>query len=360
MVSALVLASKTGPLPTLSFNDDEQPEANRLPVWRERLRRLCELDPRESLDDDCAAYDVATPAFHMEISAWHLGGLVVTRAQYGCGRQKRTERHFRSDHLDHYRLTLVTEGTVHLGGPEAFDVRPGQLLLADMAQKGHASHSAGGCLSLFLPRESLDELLTRPADLHGQVLSGVLSGLLGHHMRGMLEVLPHLSTVQARDLVQPTLRLIAAAVEAEPGIRASASGEVTLLRQASRFIEMHLQDDELSPTRVAEAMGISRATLYRLFEPVGGVAAFIKERRLVLIHEALQERGSSQSVARLAEGHGFKSAAHCSEAFLRHFGYRPSEVRSRSGRSEVAAEPVLAGSKTSDPASLFQWLQQLR
>jgi AraC-like DNA-binding protein len=351
MMAAASLAPPAA-LPMLHFGGDDLSVADRLRAWREQLKRLCEVG---------TGADDTPQAFQMDMTAWHLGGLVMARVHYGCGMQQRTERHIRGDGLDHYRVSLILEGTVRVGGTEPRVVRAGQILLADMAQRGHAVHSAGGSLTVFVPRESLDELLPRPVDLHGCVLSGVMGDVLAHHLRGMLHAMPQLSTEQARGLVAPTLHLLAAAIGAEPALAPSARGEVTLLRQASRYIEMNLQDDQLSPQAVAQALGVSRAKLYRLFEPLGGVAAFIKERRLVLIHEALRARGRHQSVARIAEDHGFKSAAHFSDAFLRHFGYRPSMVPPQGGGVEATViEPATAGARTGDRHSVFHWLQTLR
>lgn len=362
-MTALLDRPMPGALPMLRFHGDDGAGSDRLQAWRERLKHLCEIGPRD-------ATALPPRPYQMAMTAWHLGGLVMTEVAYGSGVQSRTARHIRGDGLDHYRVTLITEGSCRVGSDTPRTVHAGQILVADMARPGLAVHSAGGCVSVFVPRESLDELLLKPVDLHGQVLSGVVSDVLAAHLRGLPRALPLLCTEHAHSLVAPTLHLLAAAIGSEPALRCPTGGEVTLLRRASRFIEMHLQDEDLSPQAVAQALSVSRATLYRLFEPLGGVSAFIKERRLVLIHEALREPGRRPSLATLAEDHGFKSAGHFSDAFLRHFGYRPSEVRPRSGGGETTAvqaaasvpptAPAVFGARTGDPDSLLRWLRVLR
>jgi AraC-like DNA-binding protein len=57
--------------------------------------------------------------------------------------------------------------------------------------------------------------------------------------------------------------------------------ESSLLRQACRYIDMHLDEEDLRIGAIGVAINVSRATLYRLFEPYGGVAHHVKERRLV-------------------------------------------------------------------------------
>jgi transcriptional regulator GlxA family with amidase domain len=57
------------------------------------------------------------------------------------------------------------------------------------------------------------------------------------------------------------------------------------------------------------------------------VAQYIKERRLARVHEILSQSSERPHIARLAESHGFKSAAHFSKAFREQFGYSAREVR---------------------------------
>ena len=73
---------------------------------------------------------------------------------------------------------------------------------------------------------------------------------------------------------------------------------------------------------------MSRATLYRLFEPLGGVSSYIQERRLArayaaLIHPAHRHR----PIYDIAFDCGFASEAHFSRAFRLFFGLPPSELR---------------------------------
>jgi AraC-like DNA-binding protein len=63
--------------------------------------------------------------------------------------------------------------------------------------------------------------------------------------------------------------------------RTSVSGPLESFTTISRFIEANLVSRDLSVAKISSTFGLSRATLYRLFEPVGGVACYIRSRRLV-------------------------------------------------------------------------------
>jgi AraC-like DNA-binding protein len=128
------------------------------------------------------------------------------------------------------------------------------------------------------------------------------------------------------------------------------------LRQACRYIELHLKDADLGTLPICAAMKISRATLYRLFESYGGVANHIKERRLIRIHGLLTAPDQRRSLALIADDHGFKDASHFSRAFRRHFGYTPSEAPAH--QVIGASPPSAAGESYGE--SLAEWLQPLR
>ena len=53
-----------------------------------------------------------------------------------------------------------------------------------------------------------------------------------------------------------------------------------MLEKALRFIDHHLASSDLSPALLEASLPLSRSSLYRLFEPLGGVGNAILQRRL--------------------------------------------------------------------------------
>jgi len=102
---------------------------------------------------------------------------------------------------------------------------------------------------------------------------------------------------------------------------------------------------------------MSRATLYRLFEPVGGVAEFIRIRRLEAAMRLLvAPQACAVSIAEIAFGCGFKSLSSFSKAFRSHFGLSAREVRQNAGGKDSVRlrSPGLA-----EEAELSYWLKTL-
>ena len=99
------------------------------------------------------------------------------------------------------------------------------------------------------------------------------------------------------------------------------------LDETIRFIDQHLGSENLGPATIAKEIGLSRAKLYRLFAPHGGVTAFIQSRRLDRCFDLLKSgKGKNMSVATLAYRHGFVSKAHFSRRFKLRFGMSPRDV----------------------------------
>jgi AraC-like DNA-binding protein len=311
-------------------------------------------------------YEIAAPdpkagaSISLASDLWYLESLLVTRitleAPFSVAR---TAQRVRSDHLDHYALMIRLAGNslVESDGERRI-VTPGQPFFADMAEPMKATVEAGSYLSVFIPREVLDEALPRPFGLHGVGLRGGAGSLLAAHVAVLAQHLPQIEASQAADITKATIALIAAALA--PTVqtcgRARPVIEANVLRQISRYVELHLTDPELSPLSICKVFGLSRPTLYRLFEPFGGVASFVRERRLIAVRDKLQSATHRMPLHALAEAYAFSHAAHLSTSYRKMFGHSPSETQAAGGGSSALAAP-----RAGSTGSLFaQRLKSLR
>jgi AraC-like DNA-binding protein len=108
---------------------------------------------------------------------------------------------------------------------------------------------------------------------------------------------------------------------------AQAEMLTSLLGRAIRLIEAELGSSGLQPLKLSHRLGISRSRLYRLFEPYGGVARYIRKQRLLRIFGALGDPTRQEAVADLAFRYGFEDQSSFSRAFKREFGFSPRDVR---------------------------------
>ncbi len=101
------------------------------------------------------------------------------------------------------------------------------------------------------------------------------------------------------------------------------------LAEARRIVQAHLNDPALGPELLAERLGISRRSLYLLFESQRTTpAAFIREQRLQHCRAALAgPLLAHRTLTEIAHEFGFFDSAHFSRSFRAAFGASPSAWR---------------------------------
>lgn len=204
-------------------------------------------------------------------------------------------------------------------------VRPGQLLLCD-ADKAFMHGFSGGLEELVVkvPRSVFGELAS-PAQVVDPTVFDFTKGGNAHASA----LARHVSrATRASDLVPPDERAI---IELISVLTTGVRGDLGAAHRAAArsFIEQRVSDPSLSAKCVADAIGISRRHLSRVFSADGvSLPRYILGRRLDLAR-ALLERPTavSMTIAEIAHHSGFTSATHFSNAFVSRFGARPSEVR---------------------------------
>ena len=338
------------PLPCLVQDTSTLPEQDRFEIWSKSLAGVFRVPPPAPSDE---------ARFHVHSEIWHLGEVLTSTSAFSTPQSGvRDARMARTDQMDHYRLVLQLEGCFRLHAEgQSVEAMPGQAVIMDFAHAQSFDRDPGRSIFLFIPRELLDDALPPPLHLHGARPQGAAAALLSDYLQNLLRHLPAMGLAEAPAMARAAVSMVAAALAPTAHTLAMArpSLEATLLRQIFRYVDLHLTEDDLSPQSICSFFKISRATLYRMFEPLGGVAAYVKERRLVRIHDILCNSDRRQYLARLAQDHGFRSAAHFSSAFKQMFGYSPREVRLPSD-TQLAAQRALPSSEP----HFRNWLHSLQ
>jgi AraC-like DNA-binding protein len=94
------------------------------------------------------------------------------------------------------------------------------------------------------------------------------------------------------------------------------------------YLRHRLADPTLSGADLQQRFHYSRATVYRLFEPDGGVAHFIRDERLRRCHDALAhpDQGGRTTVGAVAARWGFADPAQFGRTFRNRYGCPPRDV----------------------------------
>lgn len=310
-------------IPALRFDTGALPARDRFEAWRTAIAPLHETKPQ--------AAD-ARGALSVETTVWNLGGVVAAYGRYSAQTSERSATVIRRSGVAGYRLHLTIAGS-QVGfetGDERRLIGPGELMLTDLAQAARQlTTGESETVVLYLSRPAVEALAPRAADLHGLALEGPLAGLLRAHVAGLVTALrSEVAAGAAATLSQATIQLLAAALSGvvPPEGAPRRAVEDALRRRIMAHVEAHLLDPGLSQEALCRAFHMSRATLYRLFQPLGGVAAFVQERRLARIHAALLDPARHHHLGRLSEEHGFASQSHMSRAYKARYGTSPSET----------------------------------
>jgi AraC-like DNA-binding protein len=90
-------------------------------------------------------------------------------------------------------------------------------------------------------------------------------------------------------------------------------------------IEQSLGDPDFSTDTILSRFGVSRASLYRMFEPYGGVRTYIMQRRVARAVMDIEERqGEHGRLRQAVERWGFSSQPNFNRTIRREFGTNPS------------------------------------
>ena len=340
------------PLPSIFTSTRGYAVEDQVELWRDQLSGFSDLTP--------ATRDPAD--FTVESTAWHLGPLVAIDSRIAARRQVRSAHKIRTQQIDQYRLILQTTGTLLLDADgRRVIVRPGQMVLTDMTRPESYESDECECVIVHIERDALDEVMPRRVSVTGLVPQGAAAAILAATLLTTVRHAAGLATTAAPALSAAILQMTAAAVAVSAGVALAPSPQAggTLLRQACRHVDAHLMDGSLGTASLCAALNVSRATLYRVFEPVGGVSGHVREQRLLRIHDVLSAPTGRLHLGRLASDFGFKSQAHFSQLFRDRFGYSPSNVPVQAPRPLPArALPTEADQRSA--ASLAQWVLNLR
>lgn len=315
---------KPDPIQRSSFSTRQLAPDQRISGWRESISTLFDITAAPQSDNE---------RFNASVNSFLINNQVIlshcdTKAQ----RFTRSPFKVANDKLDYYMIqTHLTGSQVMQVGGRAVECKPGELMIIDLAEQHDAITTDFTQLTLVVPRSLLSRHLLHPDSQEGRVLKGdmALTRLAINHLKTLHSMLGAFSQGEALQVIEPTLLLMASALngstqKVEDG---SASVAVSMLAAAKVHIERNLHR-ELTADILCGALGYSRSTLYRLFEPLGGVRAYIQERRLRRsAEELLAGHNRHRRICDIAYGWGFVSEAHYSRVFRQRYDMSPTDAR---------------------------------
>ena len=254
-----------------------------------------------------------------------LGDMIIAKVAFGPQAFVRDAERI-AGMPDHILLHLYVSGGFNgmISGEQA-SIGPGRVAVIDLAHEVRTRAYASNTLSLIVPRAMLGGIL--PGTLKPR-LDPLRNDLLAAHMRSLQERSTQISEEEVAGKVSETAdflkRLL---IQPDFPSRNARDADDDLMSLAEAAIRDNLAIGKLSPDFLAEKLRVSRASLYRVFAPHGGIMRYVQERRLVAVRAALSDPLETRKLSRIAADLGFNSEAHFSRAFRQRFGVTASEYR---------------------------------
>lgn len=295
------------------------------PAWSDYVSRILEVP---------VSRGQLASGFYGELDTYVQKDMVFLDSRTDAVCQRRTNARISRDAVRDYVFHVAVEGVIEtVAGPQqrkAEQFMPGILAL-DMGQPMQMVRPGRArVLAFFVPRAMVEAQIVDAPAIHGRVLSYTtpLTRLILDQVVTLCRQLPLLPDAEAAQTISHCVQLIIAAFgkQARLAEGARAAANAAMLQQVQRYIQANLSEETLSPEGVLGYFAIARPTLYRMFEPEGGLGAYIRHCRL---REAASElvRTPKVTVMEIAYSLCFSSASDFIRAFRRCYGVTPQDFR---------------------------------
>ncbi|WP_315763472.1 helix-turn-helix domain-containing protein [Bradyrhizobium sp. SZCCHNS2005] len=309
-------------LPSFGFSADRMATDDNIAAWHAAISTFFDVD-------ELAAGEPGP--FRADVRSYAMGSVLFGSARASSQHFRRDTRTIARSGVDHIIVQNYLHGGFHGTAAEReISVTAGDICVFDLAQTLETWASPFENLTLVIPRPMLDPRLLQIQGLHGLVLTGdsPLTALLARHLHALLDYAPRMSFEECQAVVEGTLPLVSACIRGEiehRDVEGSSPAESSLSR-VRQYIETQLLSADLNAESVAMHFGLSRTSLYRLFTPLGGIADYIRSRRL---HRAFFDLVGSRNVriSEVARRWQLGSDAHFARSFKIAYGITPRAAR---------------------------------
>jgi len=288
----------------------------------------------DMLTEQCATALDPT-VFSGRVRRVDLGAIRIAEISASASTVNRTRSHIAHATEAPYVFRLLLSGGLQSSqeGVETTQ-RPGDFSLYDTSRPYRLTlHGDTAVLSIRIPKAQLLQHIPCPESVTSRVVSGnsdagmLTSRFLREFWCGSTQII--LSDVAPR-IADIALQLIASSYAMLPLKGLEQTSLVARHRlEILSYIEKHLRDPAMTPTRVSNALRLSPGYAHRIFsEGEESIGRYMLRRRLERCREALGDPlQSGRTITHIAFGFGFASSAHFSRVFRERYGMTPSEFR---------------------------------
>jgi AraC-like DNA-binding protein len=202
-------------------------------------------------------------------------------------------------------------------------VEVGDIQIVDYARPFRSVTTDYKNLIVILARESVPAALLA-LEPHGLVFP---RGSGAARLIGAATQADDLTVSEAETAIEGIVALTTASARAR--LAGDEASSVKARRKAALdYIDAHIGNEQLGPDEIAEAVHVSRASLYRLLAAQGGIRTVLLKRRLdEALRLLLADKNDDPSLKDIVKCCGFGGASQFSRAFRARFGTPPVQYR---------------------------------
>lgn len=308
-------------LPAVHLRTEDIPEEHHLEVWRQSCDRLFEVEPLTS-----------NWVFPGDSSVYLLEQLIFTHVCFPETRFTRRPSHRASSDDDALLLQYNASGRQKglLDDDTDLELGPDRITLQDFRHGYTAVSQTTDTFGVILPRHLLPagELILRKQPVISWGIESSQGRMLLGNLRAIWRELATMKASEAESVSLGFAGLLNGVLHGDERVVNDPESENALRTAMMEYINVNLSRRDLSAELLSHTFQRSRATVYRLFQPIGGVQCYIRDLRLMhCFKEFLASSGARRgSIRAIAERWGFYDAAHFSNLFKKRYGLRPSDM----------------------------------
>jgi len=260
--------------------------------------------------------------------AWFAEDCMFSQRAIDGNTYRHEAKHIRNtgNMLNLYRY--LSGSVVGTCADEPYAVYPGMIAIRDYSQPFEGMQMPGVSQGVFFPHEVLG---LRPGE-HPCSLAFPETSNFAKIVHAEFDSLfvalgdgaTHIAASR-KERLKDCLKLAIFGEETRDDIRTRARG--ALKEVICAHIEENLTNAKLSTTSLLHQFGVSRATLFRMFEPEGGVRSYINDRRMYrAVFQISIDPMTRGEISKASEKWGFSSDANFNRSVRRSFGVSPSSL----------------------------------
>ncbi|MGD1906323.1 MAG: helix-turn-helix transcriptional regulator [Leptolyngbyaceae cyanobacterium] len=310
-------------LPVAHLSAENIPQEYQFEAWRQGASPVFEVSPLK----DPKTYACSS-------TSYKLDQLTVHHTVFDAMQFSRTPQLISGGWSDCITLQFYCSGQMQgaLADGTPLVMGSDRISIQDFA---HAYSGIGGTRSvgqfgMIIPRHLInahDKIYTH-YPMFSWPVNSPPGRLLTHALSALWQALPEASMMDGPVLASGLVGLLNGLLSHQWDEATHQEMKRATLAAMQGYLNANLHRAELGVESLCQAFYCSRATVYRLFQPLGGVSTYIRDQRLTRCHQELQRcsEATMQTRKAIARRWGFSHWVTFRRHFKQRYGVLPSEV----------------------------------